>query len=380
MMGIKNLLTGLTRYLNNQPKLYLLALGFIIVLFVGAIDYKTGNELSFSIFYLLPISLTVLFINSNAGVFISVISSAIEFIANSLAGRTYSHPLIFIWNSAMLLGFFLLYVFILSTLKTEYKRRTELIDELNDTVAELKSTKEDLEQKSKDLARSNIELEQFASSVSHDLKEPLLAITIDLKLLKKRYEDKLDPEANKFISETIDEAMQMQKLISDTLSYSRVDAYCRPFVLTDFNAILKRSLSNLRLPIEQSGAVVTHDVLPEVMADPVQLSQLLQNLISNAIKFCNKEKPLIHISSKQKQKECVFSVSDNGIGIPTEYREKIFQIFQRLHNNKDYPGSGIGLATCKKIVERHGGRIWVKSESDKGSTFFFTIPDRPSPH
>jgi signal transduction histidine kinase len=374
MMGTKDLVTGFTKYLNKQPKLYLFALGFINVLFVGAIDYKTGNEISLSIFYLLPIFFTVLFINTNAGVFISVVSSAIEFVANFLAGRTYSHPLIFIWNSGMLLGFFLLSVFILSTLKTEYKRRMELIDELSDTVAELKSTKEDLEQKSKDLARSNIELEQFASSVSHDLKEPLLAITIDLKLLMKRYEGKLDPEANKFISEAIDEAMQMQKLISDTLSYSRVDAYYRPFVLTDCNAILKRSLSNLRLPIEQSGAVVTHDVLPEVMADPIQLSQLLQNLIGNAIKFCNKEKPLIHISSKQKQKEWVFSVSDNGIGIPEEYRERIFQIFQRLHNKKEYPGSGIGLATCKKIVERHGGRIWIKSETGKGSTFFFTIP------
>jgi light-regulated signal transduction histidine kinase (bacteriophytochrome) len=222
-------------------------------------------------------------------------------------------------------------------------------------------------------------LEQFASAASHDLKEPLLAITIDLKLLKKRYGGKLDPEADKFIVETIDEAKWMQTLISDMLSYSRVGISGKPFVQTDCAAILNRTLSNLRIPLEQSGAVVTHDPLPKVMADPIQLNQLLQNLISNAIKFHGEEKPHIHISVKRKGKEWVFSVSDNGIGIPAEHSERIFEIFQRLHNKKEYPGTGIGLATCKKIVERHGGHIWIESEIGKGSTFYFTIPDRVIP-
>jgi light-regulated signal transduction histidine kinase (bacteriophytochrome) len=353
---------------------------FLFVLFVGAVDYKTGHELSFSIFYLLPIALVVWFANRKAGVFISVVSAATEFVANFLAGRTYSHPLISIWNSAVLLGFFLLSVFFLSTLKIEYRRRLNLIDELQDTVVELKRTEEELKQRSQDLARSNAELEQFASAASHDLKEPLLAITIDLKLLKKRYEGKLEPEADKFITEAIDEAMQMQTLISDMLSYARVGTSGKPFVPADFTVVLNRSLANLRVPLEQSGAVVTHDPLPEVMADPIQLSQLLQNLINNAIKFHGEEKPRIHISAERKEKEWLFSVSDNGIGIPAEYSERIFEIFQRLHNKKEYPGTGIGLATCKKIVERHGGRIWVKSEPGKGSTFFFTIPDRPTSH
>lgn len=376
MKATKDLFTGVIEYLTKQPKPHLLTWCFILVLFTGAVDYETGQELSFSIFYLLPISLVVWFANRNAGVFISIVSSATEFVANFAAGRTYSHPLIFIWNSAVLLGFFLLSVFILSALKTEYKRRTKLIDELQDTVAELKRTEKELEQKTLDLARSNAELEQFASAASHDLKEPLMAITIDLKLLKKRFEGKLDPEADKFIADTIDEAMRMQTLINDMLSYARLGTNGKPFVPTDCTAILKRSLANLRIPLEQNGAVITYDPLPEVMANPIQLLQLLQNLIGNAIKFRNEEKPRIHISAERKEKEWVFSLSDNGIGIPAEFSERIFEIFQRLHNKKEYPGTGIGLATCKKIVERHGGRIWVKSEPGKGSIFFFTIPDR----
>jgi len=375
----KDLFTSVIEYLTQKSTPYLLTWGFIIVLFIGAIDYKTGHELSFSIFYLLPIALVVWFVNRNAGIFISLIGAATEFVANFLAGRSYSHPLISIWNSAVLLGFFLLSVFILSTLKIEYRRRIKLIDELQDTVVELKRTEEELKQKSQDLARSNAELEQFASAASHDLKEPLLAITIGLKLLKKRYEDKLDSEGDTFIAETIDEAMRMQTLISDMLSYARLGTSGKPFVPTDSTAILNRSLANLRIPLEQSDAVVTHDPLPEVMADPIQLCQLLQNLISNAIKFRGEEKPSIHISAERKEKEWVFSVSDNGIGIPAEYSERIFEIFQRLHNKKEYPGTGIGLATCKKIVERHGGCIWVKSEPGKGSTFYFTIPDKEVP-
>ena len=372
----KDLFTSIIKYLNKQSKTFLFTVGFLSVLLVGIVDYITGEELSTSIFYLLPILFMTWFANRNEGVLMSIISAATEFEADFLAGRTYSHPLIFVWNSAVLLGFFLLSVFILSALKTEYKRRIKLIDELQDTVAELKRTEEKLEQKSQDLARSNAELEQFASAASHDLKEPLLAITIDLKLLKKRYEGKLDPEADKFIADTIEEAMHMQTLINDMLSYARLGTNSKTFVRTDCTAILKRSLANLRIPLEQSGAVVTHDPLPEIVADPMQLSQLLQNLMNNAIKFRSDEKPRIHISAERNETEWVFSVSDNGIGIPAEYSERIFEMFQRLHDKKEYPGTGIGLATCKKIVERHGGRIWVKSEPNKGSTFYFTIPDK----
>ena len=364
-------------YLDRQSQTFFLSLGFLIVLLVGLADHAAGKELNLAIFYLLPISVVAWFVSRNLGILIAFASAITEFVANYFAGRTYSYHLITFWNSMVLFGFFSLYVFILSMLKTEYKRGLKLVSELRNLVSELNRTKEELEQKSQDLAKSNVELEQFASSVSHDLKEPLLAITISLTLLKKRYEGKLGPEADKFIAETIDEAKQMQTLINDMLSYSRVGTSANLFVLTDFNDILNRLLANLRIPLEQSSAVVTHDPLPEIMADPIQLVQLLQNLIRNAIKFQDENKPLIHISAERKEKEWVFSVSDNGIGITAEDTEKIFEMFQRLHNKKEYPGTGIGLATCKKIVERHGGRIWVESSPGKGSTFYFTIPDRP---
>jgi signal transduction histidine kinase len=372
----ENLFMRAREYLDRQSQTFFLSLGFVIVLLVGLADHASGKELNFAIFYLLPISVVTWFANRNSGVLIAFASAFTEFVANYFAGRTYSYHLITFWNSAVLFGFFALYVFILSKLKTEYKRGLKLVSELQNLVSELKRTKEELEQKSQDLARSNVELEQFASAVSHDLKEPLLAITINLTLLKKRYEGKFGLEGETFINETIDEAKQMQTLISDMLSYSRVGTSAKPFVLTDFTDILNRLLANLRIPLEQSGALVTHDPLPEVMADPIQLFQLLQNLIGNAIKFRDENKSLIHISAKRKEKEWVFSVSDNGIGIPAEYTEKIFEMFQRLHNKKEYPGTGIGLATCKKIVERHGGHIWVESNPNGGSTFYFTIPDR----
>jgi signal transduction histidine kinase len=372
----KNLFMRAREYLDRQSQIFFLSLGFVIVLLVGLADHASGKELNFAIFYLLPISVVTWFASRNPGVLIAFVSALTEFVANYFAGRTYSYHLITFWNSAVLFGFFALYVFILSKLKTEYKRGLKLVSELQNLVSELKRTKGELEQKSQDLARSNVELEQFASAVSHDLKEPLLAITINLTLLNKRYTGKLGSDADTFIAEIIDEAKQMQTLISDMLSYSRVGTSAKPFVLTDFTDILNRLLANLRIPLEQSGVVVTHDPLPEVMADPIQLFQLLQNLIGNAIKFRDENKPLIHISAKRKEKEWVFSVSDNGIGIPEEYTEKIFEMFQRLHNKKEYPGTGIGLATCKKIVERHGGHIWVESNPNRGSTFYFTIPDR----
>jgi signal transduction histidine kinase len=372
----ENLFMRAREYLDRQSQTFFLSLGFVIVLLVGLADHASGKELNFAIFYLLPISFVTWFASRNSGVLIAFVSAFTEFVANYFAGRTYSYHLITFWNSAVLFGFFALYALILSKLKTEYKRGLKLVSKLQNLVSELKRTKDELEQKSQDLARSNVELEQFASAVSHDLKEPLLAITINLTLLNKRYTGKLGSDADTFIAEIIDEAKQMQTLISDMLSYSRVGISDKPFVLTDFTDILNRLLANLRIPLEQSSAVVTHDSLPEVMADPIQLFQLLQNLIGNAIKFRDKNKPLIHISAKRKEQEWVFSVSDNGIGIPEEYTEKIFEMFKRLHNKKEYPGTGIGLATCKKIVERHGGHIWVESNPDRGSTFYFTIPDR----
>ena len=231
---------------------------------------------------------------------------------------------------------------------------------LEDTVAELK--------------RSNADLQQFAYVASHDLQEPLRMVSSYTQLLARRYRGKLDSDADEFIGYAVDGANRMQTLIKDLLAYSRVTAQGKVFERVDCNGLLEEVLSNLRVADEQNRAVVTHDPLPTVMADRGQLGQLFQNLIGNAIKFRGEEPPQIHVSAEQRTGEWLFSVRDNGIGVGPQYAERIFIIFQRLHNREEYPGTGIGLAICKKIVERHGGRIWVVSHTGQGATFHFTLP------
>ncbi len=236
-----------------------------------------------------------------------------------------------------------------------------------------------LEQETKqrqELARSNADLQQFAYVASHDLQEPLRMVASYLQLLERRYKDRLDADANEFINYAVDGAGRMQNLINDLLAYSRVGTQGKPFKSTNCEQVFRRALLHLKIAIEESKAVITHDdPFPVVHADEGQLVQVLQNLISNAIKFRGDQAPHIHIGAQHLNEEWVFSVKDQGIGIDPQYKERIFMIFQRLHNRTEYVGTGIGLAICKRIVERHGGRIWVESELVKGSTFYFTIPD-----
>jgi PAS domain S-box-containing protein len=224
------------------------------------------------------------------------------------------------------------------------------------------------------LERSNAELERFAYVASHDLQEPLRMVTSYLQLLERRYKDKLDGDALEFINYAVDGSNRMKTLISDLLAYSRVGTRGKEFTLIDCEDVLGRVLNTLQVSIEENKAKVTHDPLPKVMADDAQLESLFQNLIGNAIKFHSQKQPRIHVGVKKDEKNWVFSVSDNGIGIDPQFFERIFIIFQRLHNREDYPGTGIGLAISKRIVERHGGRIWIESQPKKGSTFFFTLP------
>jgi PAS domain S-box-containing protein len=226
-----------------------------------------------------------------------------------------------------------------------------------------------------ELARSNAELQQFAYVASHDLQEPLRMIGSYTQLLERRYGEKLDSDAREFMDFIVDGATRMKQLIEDLLAYSRVGTRGKELRPVHAQGALDRALINLRAAIESSDAQITHDALPEVKADDTQLTQLLQNLIGNAIKFRKKDESIrIHVGVQDAGEEWRFSVSDNGIGIEPQYFERIFMVFQRLHTRDEYPGTGIGLAICKKVVDRHRGRIWVESVYGKGSTFVFTLP------
>ena len=225
-----------------------------------------------------------------------------------------------------------------------------------------------------ELERSNVELEQFASAASHDLQEPLRMITSYIQILAEDYKDRLDLDADRYIDYVVDGASRMKDLIDDLLAYSRIGNQTAPLEPVDCDAVLRLVLGDLAGAIQDAGASVTHDPLPEVMGDSTQLAQVFQNLISNGIKFRGQAPPRVHVSTAQVERDWVFSIRDNGIGIEPRHFERIFLMFQRLHHRSEYPGTGIGLALCNKVVQRHGGRIWVESEPGAGSAFHFTIP------
>ena len=236
-----------------------------------------------------------------------------------------------------------------------------------------------LHAQARDLRRSNEELQQFAYVASHDLQEPLRMVASYTQLLAKRYGEKLDADAGEFISYAVDGAQRMQALINDLLAYSRVGTRGKPFAPSDCNQVLKLAQLNLKVSIEESDATLSARPLPTVLADSGQLVQLFQNLIANAIKFRREDvPPVIRISAERAAGGWQFAVRDNGIGIDPQHWERIFVIFQRLHTRDKYSGTGIGLAVCRKIVERHGGRLWVESTPGEGSSFLFTLPDHKS--
>ena len=243
-----------------------------------------------------------------------------------------------------------------------------------DDITDRKNAEAALQAAHEELKRSNAELEQFAYVASHDLQEPLRMVASYTQLLGRRYASKLDGDAREFMAYIVDGAARMKQLIEDLLAYSRVGTKGAQFQMVSVDAALRRALFNLRAAIQEAGAVVTNDPLPTLPADEVQLGQLLQNLIGNALKFRSQSVPRIHVAATEKEHEWQLEVRDNGIGIEPQYYERIFMVFQRLHNKGEYPGTGIGLAICKKVVERHGGRIWVESRPGEGSRFCFTLP------
>lgn len=248
-------------------------------------------------------------------------------------------------------------------------------EELQTSHEELIQTQGELRELIDKLEVSNRELEQFAYVASHDLQEPLRMVGSFTQLLERRYKGQLDDDADDYIGFIIEGSHRMKYLIDDLLAFSRLNTEAKEFKLTDLENALADVLLNLKQSIEENKAIITHDHLPIIMADSSQIRQVFQNLISNAIKFHSEEPPKIHISAQRSGNEWLFRISDNGIGIDLEHQKKIFNIFNRLHTREEYEGTGIGLSICKKIVERHGGRIWVESEPGRGSTFYFTIPN-----
>ena len=241
-------------------------------------------------------------------------------------------------------------------------------------ITERKRAAEELNRTLDDLKRSNAELEQFAYVASHDLQEPLRGIAGMSQLLQQRYQGQLDSRADEYINHIVDGSQRMQTLINDLLAYSRIDRRGEAIQTTEAEVALKATLENLSLAIQEYGANITNENLPMVQADPTQLIQLFQNLIGNALKFRAERPPKVHIGVTDAGDYWQFSVQDNGIGIEPEYFDRIFQVFQRLHTRQEYRGTGIGLAICKKIIERHGGSIRVESEVGQGTTFYFTLP------
>jgi PAS domain S-box-containing protein len=241
-------------------------------------------------------------------------------------------------------------------------------------ITERKEAEAELRRAHDELSRSNSELEQFAYVASHDLQEPLRMVSSYTQLLVRRYGDKLDGDAHEFMGYIVDGAGRMKQLIEDLLAYSRVGTHGKELRPVAVDAALRRALTNVRAAVEEASATISYENLPTVDADEMQLAQLFQNLLGNALKFRSASVPRIGISCIERENEYEFAVADNGIGIEPQYFERIFMVFQRLHSKGEYPGTGIGLAICKKVVERHRGKIWVTSQPGEGTTFHFTLP------
>lgn len=336
-----------------------LLLGALTIALVGLADYLTGIELSLEIFYIIPIYFVAWAAGRAPGLTLSAAAALTWIAADRAAGHDYEWGQAPYWNT---LGGFL--VFAVVAMAASGSRAW---------LDEMKATRTALARKSRELARSNTELEQFASVAAHDLKSPLVAVGGYVRLLQRRLSDQADPETTSYIERATEGISRMEDLITDLLTYARVAAADREPESVDLGAALEEALQNLAADLERSGGCVTWDPLPVLAGHRREMVQLFQNLVGNALKFKGEEPPRVHVGAEDGPEGWVIYVQDNGIGIEFAEAEKVFLLFERLHGRDQYPGTGVGLAICKKIVDARGGRIWVESEPGKGATFRFTL-------
>jgi len=262
------------------------------------------------------------------------------------------------------------------TMMIDISDRKRADEQVRSFSKELEQKVKELDKAISDLKRSNQELEQFACVASHDLQEPLRMVSSYTQLLERRYKDQLDQDAKDFIFFAVDGANRMQRLINDLLEYSRVTSKGKPFLKIDLSAVLGQAVANLHSKIQETGSMIVNDDLPFAFGDEGQLVRVFQNLLDNAMKFRGADPPRINVTAQTIDDKVQISITDNGIGIDKIYSERVFTIFQRLHGKVEYPGTGIGLAICKRTIERHGGTIWFESEPGKGTTFCFTLNNK----
>lgn len=342
-----------------------LSLGAAAVLVVGLADFLSGVELSLEILYVGPVYFVAWRAGLGPGLLLAAAAALTWLGADQAAGHRYVLPQAPYWN---VLGGFLVF----SVLAGLTARSRAL-------VAEREAARQALARKSRDLERSNAELQQYAAVAAHDLKSPLVAVGGYLQLLRRRFSDRLGPDGIGYLDEAARGTARMEALIDDLLTYSGVGRGTREPEPADTGAALEEALANLSAEIASCGARVTRDRLPIAPGRATEFVQLFQNLVGNALKFRGDEPPSIHVGMEERPEEWVFSVRDNGIGIDPGETDRIFRLFERLHGGSTYPGTGIGLAICKKVVEARGGSIWVESGPGKGSTFRFTVPRPKDP-
>jgi signal transduction histidine kinase len=354
-----------------------LALAVVAVALIGVADYATGIEINFSILYVTPIALAAWVCGKGWGLCFAGLSAGVWFAADALGGHEYSHPAIHAWNAGVRLGFFSLIAAVLHRLRSELDRQRGLVRNLREALAQRDRVQRELKKATVDLERSNEELEDYAHVVAHDLKTPLVAISGFAQMLNRSYGAQLEPEAGRLAARVVEGADRMQGLIDDLLEYAKAGKTPGEPQLIDVNAVVDRVIRDIEPEIQKPGAEITRSDLPILKADQLRLSQVFQNLIGNAVKFCGDHTPEVQIWAERKGEEWVFSVRDNGVGIDPTNAQEIFGVFKRLPASSRIPGTGIGLAVCKKIVEASGGRIWVESQLGRGSTFRFSVPANP---